>query len=63
MMITRTLKNLKHRKVLASILAAVVAGSLLSSCGNSARCDELLNSLSYGFWSDSDSEWYYANCE
>lgn len=56
------MKNRTLGKVLATALSLVVAGSLLTSCGNSARCDELLNLLAYGPWSESDSEWYDANC-
>ena len=51
-----------HAKVVAVALSAVVAGPLLTSCGNGAKCDDLLNALTYGAWSESDSEWYDANC-
>jgi hypothetical protein len=49
-------------KVLPISLSVVVAGSLLTGCGNQARCDELLNLLTYGPWSSEDSAWYDANC-
>lgn len=56
------MKNRTHGKVLATALSLVLAGSLLTSCGNGAKCDDLLNALSYGAWSESDSDWYDANC-
>ena len=44
-------------------LSLVVAETLLTGCSNTqAKCDDLLNVLSFGAWSESDSEWYDANC-
>ena len=51
-----------YGKVLATALSAAVAGPLLTSCGNGAKCDDLLNALTYGAWSQEDSDWYDANC-
>ena len=56
------MKNRTVSKVLATLLSVVAATSLLTSCGNGAKCDDLLNSLTYGAWSESDSDWYDANC-
>jgi major membrane immunogen (membrane-anchored lipoprotein) len=50
-------------KVAASLLSVIVAGSLLTGCGNQARCDELLNLLTYGPWTSEQSDWYDAHCE
>ena len=50
-------------KISSIALSFVVAGSLLTGCSNTqAKCDDLLNALGYGAWSDSDSDWYDANC-
>ena len=50
-------------KGLSVALSLVVAGTLLTGCSNTqAKCDDLLNVLSFGAWSESDSEWYDANC-
>ena len=50
-------------KVQAVALSIVVAGSLLTGCSSTQdKCDDLLNVLSYGAWSESDSDWYDANC-
>ena len=50
-------------KGLSVALSLVVAGTLLTGCSSTqAKCDELLNVLSFGAWSESDSEWYDANC-
>jgi hypothetical protein len=50
-------------KTLSMAFSLVVAGSLLTGCSNTqAKCDDLLNSLRYGAWSDSDDAWYDANC-
>ena len=50
-------------KALSVALSLVVAGTLLTGCSNTqAKCDELLNLLTFGPWSESDSEWYDANC-
>jgi hypothetical protein len=50
-------------KGLSVALSLVVAGSLLTGCSNTqAKCDDLLDVLSFGAWSESDSEWYDANC-
>jgi hypothetical protein len=58
--------NMKIRtseKIAASLLSVVVAGSLLTACGNTQeRCDELLGVLAYGPMSDEDDAWYDANC-
>lgn len=47
----------------------IVAGSMfllssmLSGCGGKqAKCEKLIDLLAYGFWSESDSQWYDANC-
>jgi len=47
-----------------SIFASVlVLTSVVTGCSNTqAKCDDLLNVLSYGMWSESDSAWYDANC-
>lgn len=50
-------------KALSAVLSLVVAGTLLTGCSNTqAKCDDLLDVLSFGAWSESDSEWYDANC-
>ena len=50
-------------KALTLALSLVVAGTLLTGCSNTqAKCDDLLDVLSFGAWSESDSEWYDANC-
>jgi hypothetical protein len=50
-------------KGLSVALSLVVAGTLLTGCSNTqAKCDDLLDVLSFGAWSESDSEWYDANC-
>jgi hypothetical protein len=50
-------------KGLSVVLSLVVAGTLLTGCSNTqAKCDDLLDVLSFGAWSESDSEWYDANC-
>jgi hypothetical protein len=50
-------------KALSVALSLVVAGTLLTGCSNTqAKCDDLLDVLSFGAWSESDSEWYDANC-
>ena len=55
--------GLSRVKGLSVALSLVVAGTLLTGCSNTqAKCDELLNVLSFGAWSESDSEWYDANC-
>ena len=37
--------------------------SVVTGCSNNqAKCDDLLNALTYGMWSESDSAWYDANC-
>jgi hypothetical protein len=55
--------GVSRAKGLSVALSLVVAGTLLTGCSNTpAKCDELLNVLSFGAWSESDSEWYDANC-
>jgi hypothetical protein len=50
-------------KALSVALSLVVAGTLLTGCSSTqAKCDDLLDVLSFGAWSESDSEWYDANC-
>lgn len=50
-------------KALSVALSLVVAGTLMTGCSNTqAKCDDLLDVLSFGAWSESDSEWYDANC-
>ena len=50
-------------KALSVALSFVVASTLMTGCSNTqAKCDDLLNALSFGAWSESDSEWYDANC-
>ena len=50
-------------KAVSVALTLVVAGTLLTGCSNTqAKCDDLLDVLSFGAWSESDSEWYDANC-
>ena len=50
-------------KALSVALSLVVAGTLLTGCSDTqAKCDDLLDVLSFGAWSESDSEWYDANC-
>jgi hypothetical protein len=50
-------------KALSVALSLVAAGTLLTGCSSTqAKCDELLNLLTFGPWSESDSEWYDANC-
>jgi hypothetical protein len=50
-------------KALSVALSLLVAGTLLTGCSNTqAKCDDLLDVLSFGAWSESDSEWYDANC-
>ena len=50
-------------KALSVALSLIVAGTLLTGCSNTqAKCDDLLDVLSFGAWSESDSEWYDANC-
>jgi hypothetical protein len=50
-------------KGLSVALSLVVAGTLLTGCSSTqAKCDDLLDVLSFGAWSESDSEWYDANC-
>jgi hypothetical protein len=50
-------------RALSVALSLVVAGTLLTGCSNTqAKCDDLLDVLSFGAWSESDSEWYDANC-
>jgi len=55
--------KLTQLKVQAVALSIVVTGTLLTGCGGTqAKCDDLLNALGYGAWSESDSDWYDANC-
>jgi len=55
--------KLTQIKVQAVALSIVLAGTLLTGCSSTQdKCDDLLNVLSYGAWSDSDSDWYDANC-
>ena len=50
-------------KALSLVLSLVMATTLMTSCSyTQAKCDDLLNVLSYGPWSESDSDWYDANC-
>jgi len=43
--------------------SVVVLSSLMTGCSSTqGKCDDLLNALGYGAWSDSDSNWYDANC-
>ena len=50
-------------KALSVALSLIVAGTLLTGCSNTqAKCDDLLDVLSFGAWSEADSEWYDANC-
>jgi hypothetical protein len=50
-------------KALSVALSFVVASTLMTGCSNTqGKCDDLLNALSFGAWSESDSEWYDANC-
>ena len=50
-------------KGLSVALSLILAGTLLTGCSSTqAKCDDLLNVLSFGAWSESDSEWYDANC-
>jgi hypothetical protein len=50
-------------KALSVALSLVLAGTLLTGCSSTqAKCDDLLDVLSFGAWSESDSEWYDANC-
>ncbi len=50
-------------KALSVALSLVVAGTLLTGCSSTqAKCDDLLDVLAFGLWSESDSEWYDANC-
>ena len=50
-------------KAVSVALSLIVAGTLLTGCSNTqAKCDDLLDVLSFGAWSESDSEWYDANC-
>ena len=50
-------------KAVSVALSLVVSGTLLTGCSSTqAKCDELLNVLSFGLWSESQSEWYDANC-
>jgi hypothetical protein len=50
-------------KAVSAAISLVVAGTLLTGCSSTqAKCDDLLDVLSFGAWSESDSEWYDANC-
>jgi predicted small secreted protein len=50
-------------KAVSVALSLVVAGTLLTGCSSTrGKCDDLLNALSFGAWSESDSDWYDANC-
>ena len=50
-------------KALSVALSLVMATTLMTGCSSTqAKCDDLLNVLSFGAWSESDSEWYDANC-
>lgn len=52
--------KLKAMSVLSSL---IVLSTMMTGCSNTqAKCDDLLNVLSYGMWSESDSAWYDANC-
>jgi len=52
--------KLKAMSVLSSL---IVLSIMMTGCSNTqAKCDDLLNVLSYGMWSESDSAWYDANC-
>lgn len=52
--------KLKAVSVLSSL---IVLSTMMTGCSNTqAKCDDLLNVLSYGMWSESDSAWYDANC-
>ena len=52
--------RLKAMSVLSSL---IVLSTMMTGCSNTqAKCDDLLNVLSYGMWSESDSAWYDANC-
>jgi len=52
--------KLKAVSVLSSL---IVLSTTMTGCSNTqAKCDDLLNVLSYGMWSESDSAWYDANC-
>lgn len=53
--------KLKAVSVLSSL---IVLSTMMTGCSNTqAKCDDLLNVLSYGMWSESDSAWYDANCK
>jgi hypothetical protein len=52
--------KLKAVSVLSSL---IVLSTMMTGCSNTqAKCDDLLNALTYGMWSESDSAWYDANC-
>jgi len=55
--------GISKKRSISSLIAVFVISTLISGCtSKQAQCDELLNALSYGTWSESDSDWYDANC-
>jgi hypothetical protein len=55
--------GISKRRSISSLIAVFVISTLLSGCtGKQAQCDDLLNALSYGPWSQSDSDWFDKNC-
>jgi hypothetical protein len=56
------MKN-RSRSLVIVASSMILLSSLLTGCGGKqAKCDKLIDLLQYGFWSESDSQWYEANC-
>ena len=55
--------GISKKTSISSLVTVFLISTLLSGCASKqAQCDDLLNALSYGAWSQSDSDWYDANC-
>ena len=56
------MKN-RYRSLVIVASSMILLSSLLAGCGGKqAKCDKVIDLLAYGFWSESDSQWYEANC-
>ena len=56
------MKN-RYRSLVIVASSMILLSSLLTGCGGKqAKCDKLIDRLAFAPWSESDSQWYDANC-
>lgn len=57
-----TMKN-RFKPLVLVTSSMILLSSMLTGCGGKqAKCDKLIDRLAYAPWSESDSQWYDANC-